>query len=80
MCPDRLSLSFQLMKSALPEAERAVPGMGCELLTGMAAIADAAIVVGLVTGLALAWVIYDVASRGQVSRRYRELKAACDGS
>ena len=76
MCPDRFSLSFQLFKTLLPDAERAVPGHGCELITAMATISDMALIVGSVTGFALAWVAYDIVSSILASRRYREWRAA----
>jgi hypothetical protein len=76
MCPERLSLSFQIMKATLPDAERVMPGRGCELVNAMATVSDMALVVGLVTGLALAWLLYDIGSCVLNSRRYRAWKAS----
>lgn len=75
MCPDRFSMSFQLFKTLLPEAELAIPGRGCELLTSMAAVSDMAMIVGVAIGLLLALTAYDVVSSILTSRRYREWKA-----
>lgn len=80
MCPNRFSFTFQLIKSLLPEAERASPGHGCQLLTAVSSVGDMALVAGIATGLALAWVLYDLASSVRGSRRYREWKAARDGN
>lgn len=76
MCPDRFSLSFHIIKSALPEVERAIPGHGCELVHAMASVSDTALLAGLATGLALSWVLYDVGSSVMKSRRYREWKVS----
>ena len=79
MCPDRFSLTFQIIKSALPEAERASPGGGCELLTAFAAVGDVALIAGVVTGIALAYSAYELAGSILSSRRYRQWKASCNG-
>lgn len=75
MCPNRFSLTFQIIKSALPDAEKASPGHGCELLTAMSAVGDMALLAGLATGLALAYVLYECACSVLSSRRYLAWKS-----
>ena len=75
MCPDRFSLSFQIFKTLLSDAERILPGKGCDLITALAAVSDVALIVGVLWGLALAWLFHDVYLRIVNSRRYRVWKA-----
>jgi hypothetical protein len=75
MCPDRVSVIGYLLKGALWEAEKVLPGHGCELLEMLAIVGDAAFAFGAIFGILIfyaargffRWVI-----SSDRYRRYRE--------
>lgn len=54
MCSERFSIVGLMLRGSVVEAERAVPGKGCEVVAALSSVGDMGLAVGLVCGVALA--------------------------
>jgi len=63
MCPNRTSLTWYIIRGQLGEAERLLPGHGCDVLQALAAMADMGMIVGAVSALAIGWIMFDLIKR-----------------